>query len=101
MKVYKVGEHADDYEQEQIIKGFAPLLLPDLNMNVLDIGCGYQRFRDVFIGEAANYIGIDKNPQLHPSPDLLWDVRVNRIPFSDEYFDLVFTCTVLMHIAPE
>ena len=82
-----VGCHADDREQYDIVKGFAGILEP---INVLEIGCGHMRFKGLFV----DYTGIDSNPSVHPDEVM----NATNLQFPDRSFDMVLSCTVLMHI---
>lgn len=75
-----VGHHLDDKEQEEIIKGLSVLLEPE---RVLEVGCGFRRFKPYF----KHYTGIDKKEGIY----------ADSLPFTSGEFDLVFSCTVLMH----
>jgi len=81
-----VGYHEDDEEQYRIVEGVSKLLEPE---SVLEIGCGYQRFRELF----DSYTGIDNDPA--KNPDYVMDI--NQLDFADQSFDMVLSCTVLMH----
>lgn len=82
-----VGSHDDDDEQFEIVKAIAELLRPE---SVLEIGCGYRRFRPLF----ENYIGVDKNPDV--KPDMIKDV--SKLNMENMVFDMTLSCTCMMHI---
>lgn len=81
-------------------RNFLETNLPiDLNIHkVLDLGCGTGRLLNF-----ANY-GIDFSPQMlaiasnkHPNKTIA-EGDVTDIPFSDSYFDAIFSFHVIMHL---
>ena len=66
--------------------------------NMLDFGCGTKPYRTLF--NAENHIGVDIKNSAHNNDvsfvDKFYDGKI--IPFSDEYFDSVFSSEVLTHI---
>ena len=81
-----VGYHTDDAEQMTIIRGLAELLQP---WEVLEIGCGHQRFKALF----QRYVGVDRDEQM--TPDFV--MSADALDFEDQSFDMVLSVTVLMH----
>lgn len=71
---------------------------------VLDLGCGNGRFYESFVKREVEYLGVD------PSANLINIAKKNHsqgnfqvasgdsLPFSDNYFDKVFSIAVLHHI---
>jgi len=59
---------------------------------LLDIGCGDMDLKRVL--PSFRYIGLDiKEPC-----DINWDLRQNRLPFTDETFDVIVATEVLEHL---
>ncbi|MDD2731175.1 MAG: class I SAM-dependent methyltransferase [Candidatus Portnoybacteria bacterium] len=77
------------------------------NDNVLDLGCGNGRLLDLLRDKKINYIGIDNSSALiaaaqkrHPGADFRVGDALN-LPFSDNYFDIIYSIAVLHHIPSE
>jgi len=80
--------HKDDQEQYELMEFCNRFLKPK---TILELGCGEGRLRPIF--ERQRYCGIDIRH--HPLVDAIMDIRN---PAIGEKFDLVFSCTALMHI---
>lgn len=71
---------------------------------ILDWGCGNGRYFEIFKGKNINYIGIDNSEKLieiakQKYPQANFRITNNSvIPFSDNYFDKVYSIAVLHHI---
>ncbi|MES2662044.1 MAG: class I SAM-dependent methyltransferase [Pseudomonadota bacterium] len=63
------------------------------NIKVLDFGCGMKPFAYIFEG-VSEYKGIDVYPG--EFVDVVYDGK--EIPFPDEYFDIIFSTSVLEHV---
>ncbi|MFX0142281.1 MAG: class I SAM-dependent methyltransferase [Candidatus Hodarchaeota archaeon] len=74
------------------------------NKNILEVGCGTGRWAKYMLNKNVNYYGVDISP-------MMLDIAKTNVPegnffltdggklnFSNNYFDLVFTITVLHHI---
>ncbi|MFH1714217.1 MAG: methyltransferase domain-containing protein [Candidatus Nealsonbacteria bacterium] len=71
---------------------------------VLDLGCGNGRFYDVLQEKKIDYFGLDFSEELikmardrHPQLEFQVADALN-LPFSDDFFDKVFSIAVLHHI---
>ena len=72
--------------------------------SVLDIGCGNGRLLDLYIGMIVDYVGIDNSEKQieeaikrYPNRVFLTGDALN-LPFSENYFDKVFSIAVLHEI---
>ena len=67
---------------------------------VLEIGCGYGRNSPQLKGRVALYAGIDPDPRICDHPELNVGVRcgAERLPWPDQFFDLVFHSMVAEHL---
>ena len=70
---------------------------------VLDLGCGNGRFAEIF-PENIDYIGVDNSEKIvkiaqkkHPKKKFQTAEALN-LPFSDDFFDIVFSFSVIHHI---
>ena len=77
-------------------------ILPNLNGNILDVGCGSQPFRVLLHTEKIKYVGLDfadaKSNFGYQDPDTVYyDGEV--FPFDDSTFDNVLCTETLEHIA--
>jgi SAM-dependent methyltransferase len=70
--------------------------IPSENLSVLDVGGRIQPYRGLLKQRCARYLAIDLNPT--PLVDVVG--RAERLPFSDEQFDLIF-CTQVLEYIPE
>lgn len=65
---------------------------------VMDFGCGSKPYQSLF--KVERYIGVDfenpGHPHLNEQIDVFYDGK--KIPFSDEYFDAVFSSEVFEHV---
>lgn len=72
--------------------------IPKLRGKMLDFGCGRKPFENLF--SVDEYIGVDMQQSGHDhtrsKADMFYDG--NRLPFTDEYFDSVFSSEVLEHV---
>ena len=71
---------------------------------VLDLGCGNGRFQEFLKDKGVDYIGVDPSEKLieiakkkYPRQKFL-SADALRLPFSDSYFDKVYSIAVLHHI---
>ncbi len=69
--------------------------MPFQNLSVLDVGGRIQPYRGLLEKRCARYLAIDLNPT--PLVDVVG--QAERLPFSDEQFDLIFCTQVLEYIA--
>jgi SAM-dependent methyltransferase len=70
--------------------------IPSENLSVLDVGGRIQPYRGLLEKRCARYLAIDLNAT--PLVDVVG--QAERLPFSDEQFDLVF-CTQVLEYIPE
>ncbi|MFA5714555.1 MAG: methyltransferase domain-containing protein [Candidatus Paceibacterota bacterium] len=71
---------------------------------VLDFGCGNGRFYSSFVKNNVRYFGVDPSSKLieiakanYPSADFQ-TAAIDSLPFSENYFDKVYSIAVLHHI---
>ncbi|MDD5145959.1 MAG: class I SAM-dependent methyltransferase [Candidatus Pacebacteria bacterium] len=71
---------------------------------VLDLGCGNGRLAELFFNKKAEYIGVDNSEKLieiakkrYPQCKFIASSAFN-LPFSDNYFDEIFSLAVFHHI---
>jgi SAM-dependent methyltransferase len=66
----------------------------------LDAGCGSGAFRYDYKSRVSRLIGCDSDPGAKDNPNVHLAVISNleSLPFSDEYFDLIFSRYVLEHL---
>jgi len=62
---------------------------------VLDLGCGDKPFKN-FFDKKVEYIGIDISKESRA--DIILDLNTQKIPFTDEFFDLVIASEIIEHI---
>jgi SAM-dependent methyltransferase len=62
-------------------------------LSVLDVGCKYKPYRDLFAGKAERYVGIDLKP--YRGVEVRGDA--GRLPFRSESFDLLL-CTQAIYL---
>ena len=74
------------------------------NEKVLDLGCGNGRLYELLKGRMVDYLGIDNSERLialaknrYPGVNFQAGDALN-LPFSDNFFDKVFSIAVLHHI---
>lgn len=79
-------------------------LIPDENHEVLDVGCGIGVYYDLLTEKAGQYIGIDptdamieRAKELHPDGNFKVGT-VYDLQFPNNWFDLVFCWSVLIHL---
>jgi len=80
----------------------------NIGKTVMDFGCGRGRFTHRFIELGfSSIVGLDMTEELltlaqenhHNTPELVYVLfNGETIPFDDNHFDVIFTCTVLQHI---
>ncbi len=87
---------------------FIGRLLPNLitretnaHLTIVELGCGNKGLAETYIlsaleGKDVNYIGIDSNPGLHPSPTLVGDIAATSLASSSA--DALLCLDVLEHI---
>ncbi len=68
-------------------------------MRVLDVGCGALGLRALEPGLDITGVDVDPRPG-YPGPFVQADAT-ERLPFEDDAFDLVYSSSVVEHIAPE
>lgn len=72
------------------------------NARILDSGCGRGDFSEAFMNEGCNVVGIDGRISDGKSSNLQFiggiDLENDILPFEDNYFDVVFSKSVLEHI---
>ncbi len=73
----------------------------------LEIGCGYARLTPWIAEYSQQHYAIEPEEELYtvtkslyPSLNIV-NCAADKLPFSDNYFDFIFTWTVLQHIPPE
>jgi len=75
--------------------------------NSLEIGCGYGRLTPWIIQHSKRYYAIEPEKKLFNDAKLLYpqtqlyNVKVQNLPFPNNFFDLCVSWTVLQHIPPE
>jgi SAM-dependent methyltransferase len=74
--------------------------LPFVDGTLLDVGCGKQPYRDLFMSpssKVSDYIGLDIESATYgePTPDLLWDGKI--IPLADASVDCATATEVFEH----
>lgn len=72
---------------------------------VLEVGCGLGH--NLMAVDADERYGVEPNDAAREAAQdayhslLLYDGEAQRLPFRDDWFDLVFTCGLLIHIPPQ
>lgn len=66
------------------------------NMTVLDNGCGRGEFLDAFSHLGMNVYGTDASDYCKKAE--IVDLNKDQLPFPDDYFDMVFSKSVIEHI---
>jgi len=91
----------DRYDRETAdwwarLSGF---LLPAGNGRILDYGCGTGRFTRL-LNEHFDAHGVDQSPEMlrRATGASFAQLEDGRIPAPDDYFDVLWTCTVLQHV---
>lgn len=75
--------------------------------HIMEIGCGIGRWAKLFVEFGADYKGLDISETMieiatEHVPEGHFQVgSATNLPFPNESFDFVFTCTVLHHLPPE
>lgn len=73
----------------------------------LEIGCGFGRLSPIIAEYSRHHIGIDINRDALATARLSYselqfqEASATSLPFPDDSFGLVTTCTVLQHIPPD
>jgi SAM-dependent methyltransferase len=62
---------------------------------VLDLGCGEMTYKELLKPKSKEYISLDKYA-CHPDIDYVADI--NKLPFEDNSFDVIFCSQVLEHV---
>ncbi len=72
--------------------------VPELEGTLLDFGCGSKPYQSLFSVE--KYIGLDfenpGHPHVNEQIDVFYDGK--KIPFSNDYFDSIFSSEVFEHV---
>lgn len=90
----------DSFGNRRLLLAAVRRVLPQLNGQLLDVGCGEMPYRDLILAESPDvesYTGLDL-PVSHGvgvRPDLEWDGTT--IPLDDESFDCIILTEVLEH----
>ncbi|GIW65422.1 MAG: hypothetical protein KatS3mg093_401 [Candidatus Parcubacteria bacterium] len=66
------------------------------NLKILDLGCGYKPFKQ-FFSSSSEYIGIDFGAE-SAEPDIVLDLNIQKLPFFNDYFDIVIISETLEHL---
>lgn len=68
-------------------------------MRELLLGCGSRTEKDLSFGDSTfhDLVRLDINPD--HNPDIVWDLTVHPLPFSDNEFDEIHAYQVLEHLA--
>ncbi len=88
------------------VKSLREILGDEMFENSLEIGCGYARLTPWIADHSKNHYAIEPEKKLYEWGKKLYpsikfiNTMSNKIPFPDNYFDLVVTWTVLQHITP-
>jgi ubiquinone/menaquinone biosynthesis C-methylase UbiE len=104
-----VGEHGefDPFTAQGwdvLARAFRRLARPNVQGDLLDIGCGTGSSQRVYAGCYGRYTGVDLSPvsieiARKAFPELQWQVAdACRLPFADESFDTVAFSSVLHHL---
>ncbi len=79
--------------------------IPDISgKKVLEVGCGVGRWAKLIINKGAEYNGVDISSKMieiakkNNSTGNFYIIDGKSLPFPNNYFDLVFSVTVLHHI---
>jgi SAM-dependent methyltransferase len=73
------------------VRAFCDSLRRETVKSVLDVGCGTQPYRAMFVEQGLRYIGCDPSPKV--APDVT--ASATRLPFRDASFDAVLCTQVL------
>lgn len=83
-------------------------LPPARIFKLLDFGCGVGRMSQWLqkCFPSADYFGVDFAKEMlevakETNPTLHYDIYETKLPYKDEFFGAIFTCTVLQHIVVE
>jgi SAM-dependent methyltransferase len=96
MKIY-IWDYAYIYNRQRI--SFFKKNIENIEnkkiQKVLDLGCGDKPFKN-FFDKKVEYIGIDISKESRA--DIILDLNTQKIPFPDEFFDLVIASEIIEHI---
>jgi SAM-dependent methyltransferase len=110
-RVYNIDTTTEDYAKDQETansftyeKYLKPLVDMDFSKNILDVGCGVGEYILKFIEDGYNAYGIDLPglskfwKKMGNPPDRFLCCDASRLPFPNDYFDVVFSFGVIEHI---
>jgi SAM-dependent methyltransferase len=87
-----------------LAKNFVEMIAPKTPLDLLDVGCGTGRSRQIYYQHTRRYVGIDlSRGALHVAhrnfSQAIWmQADACRLPFADSSFDVVAFSSVLHHI---